>query len=70
MIISKISGGLGNQLFQYAAGRTVALLNQAELKLDVTEFDEYKLRNFELFNFNIFDCNVEKLLLATPTTWL
>jgi hypothetical protein len=53
MIISKIIGGLGNQLFQYAAGRTLAHLNQSEFRLDVSAFDEYKLRDFELLNFNI-----------------
>lgn len=53
MIIVKLIGGLGNQLFQYAAGRTLAYINNTELKLDVTGFSENKLRNFELFNFNI-----------------
>ena len=52
MIISKIIGGLGNQLFQYAAGRTLSVLNNTSLKLDVSEFDEYKLRNFGLQSFN------------------
>ena len=32
MIITKITGGLGNQLFQYAIGRAVADYHQAELK--------------------------------------
>ena len=53
MIISKIIGGLGNQLFQYAAGKTLAQLNQTELKLDVSAFDEYKLRHFDLHHFNL-----------------
>lgn len=37
MIIVKLSGGLGNQLFQYALGRQLAVLNQTELKLDVSQ---------------------------------
>ena len=53
MIITKIIGGLGNQLFQYTAGRCLAHLNNTDLKLDVTAFDEYKLRNFDLFNLNV-----------------
>ncbi len=56
MIISKIIGGLGNQLYQYAAGRTLSILNNTRLKLDVSGFDEYKLRNFGLQSFN---CNVD-----------
>ena len=48
MIISRIIGGLGNQLFQYAAGRTLALQHNTALLLDVTAFDDYKLRNFDL----------------------
>lgn len=38
MIISHIQGGLGNQMFQYAAGRSLALRLQTELKLDLHWF--------------------------------
>jgi len=51
MIISHINGGLGNQLFQYAAGKTLAQLNNTFLKLDVSEFDKNKLRSFDLLSF-------------------
>lgn len=51
MIISKIIGGLGNQLFQYAAGRCLAWQHQTDLALDISGFDEYKLRNFDLGAF-------------------
>ena len=51
MIVSKIIGGLGNQLFQYAAGRSLSLHHQTELKFDISEFDTYKLRNFDLNAF-------------------
>lgn len=53
MIIVKIIGGLGNQLFQYALGRHLALLNQTELKLDITAFESYKLHKYSLDAFNI-----------------
>lgn len=52
MIISRIIGGLGNQLFQYAAGKALALQHHTELLLDVTAFDDYKLRNFDLAAFH------------------
>lgn len=53
MIIVKIIGGLGNQLFQYALGKHLALLNHTDLKLDITGFDEYKLHAYSLGHFNI-----------------
>ena len=34
MIVARLSGGLGNQLFQYAAGRQLADFHQTELVLD------------------------------------
>ncbi|GAA4752475.1 alpha-1,2-fucosyltransferase [Flavisolibacter ginsenosidimutans] len=53
MIVTKILGGLGNQLFQYAAGKALAVQNNAELKLDLTGFKDYQLRDFELNHFNV-----------------
>ena len=45
MIITKLKGGLGNQLFQYAAGRAVALHHKVPLKLDLTILKTDKLHN-------------------------
>lgn len=54
MIITKILGGLGNQMFQYAAGRSLALANGSELKLDISGFSTYGLHNgYELDLFQI-----------------
>lgn len=36
MIIVRLTGGLGNQLFQYAAARRLADLHNTELKLDIS----------------------------------
>jgi len=38
MIIVKLTGGLGNQMFQYAAGRKLALMRGVQLKLDLSSF--------------------------------
>ena len=35
MIITRIGGGLGNQMFQYATARALALRNKTNLKLDI-----------------------------------
>ncbi len=40
MIIVKIWGGLGNQMFQYAAAKALAAKNNAVLKLDVSHFNK------------------------------
>ena len=54
MIITKIKGGLGNQLFQYAVGRAVALHHNLPLKLDLTIFETYNLHNgYRLDQFSI-----------------
>lgn len=54
MIVMKISGGLGNQLFQYAVGRAIAIQCQVPLKLDVSAYENYKLHNgYRLDQFNI-----------------
>lgn len=56
MIIVRLSGGLGNQLFQYALGRALALKNNVCFKLDINSYRDDCLRVYELNNFNI---NVE-----------
>jgi hypothetical protein len=49
MIISNIIGGLGNQMFQYAAGRALSLKQDVPLLLDVSGFSSYGLhQGFEL----------------------
>lgn len=45
MIISKIIGGMGNQMFQYAAGRALSLEHGQALRLDVSGFANYGLHN-------------------------
>jgi len=46
MIVARIRGRLGNQLFQYAMARTLALEHGTELRLDLTHFlfEEYECR--------------------------
>ena len=57
MIVVKIRGGLGNQMFQYATGRMLALANTCELKLDLSWFklslSDTTARKYELGVFNI-----------------
>ena len=57
MVIVKLMGGLGNQMFQYAAARRLAHFNNTNLKIDLSWFDnickvdssrEYALDEFEI----------------------
>ena len=40
MIISHIIGGLGNQMFQYAAGRALSINIKKSFVVDVQDFDQ------------------------------
>jgi len=56
MIVTKLMGGLGNQMFQYAAGKALALRSNTDCKVDITFLKsdskgEYTQRKFELDMF-------------------
>lgn len=56
MVIVRLIGGLGNQMFQYAAGRRAAYVNNSCLKLDITGYDNQEgmtKREYLLHSFNI-----------------
>jgi len=53
IITLHVSGGLGNQMFQYAAARSAALRCDADLVLDLSFYHRGRHRNFELNHFNI-----------------
>ena len=55
MVIARLKGGLGNQLFIYAAARRLSLKINVPLKLDITSGFErdYYQRTYRLNHFNI-----------------
>jgi len=53
MYVIRLTGGLGNQLFQYALGRRLSLLNDVPLKLDISAYAEDRQRTYDLKHFNI-----------------
>ena len=53
MIISKLSGGLGNQMFQYAAGYSIASKLKTKHCLDIRAYETDRVRSFGLDKFNI-----------------
>jgi hypothetical protein len=63
MIIANIIGGLGNQMFQYAAGRAISLEHGVPLLLDVSGFTTYRLHKMVELD-RIFNCTAK---LATES---
>ena len=58
MIISNLLGGLGNQMFQYAAARALSLARGQPLRLDISGFADYRLhQGFELQR--VFNCSTD-----------
>src|SRR6266540_3668518 len=53
MVIVRLLGGLGNQMFQYAAARRLALAHNVPLKLDLSWFAHSADRAYALQALNI-----------------
>ena len=53
MIILKLQGGLGNQMFQYSAGLALSKRLNTTLRLDISYYKNDKKRKFSLDDFNI-----------------
>lgn len=52
MIIVKLMGGLGNQMFQYALGRSLSITNSCVLKIDASAYRTYKTHAYGLDAFS------------------
>lgn len=53
MIITKLTGGLGNQMFQYAAGYSLTRKRKISLALDLRSYQASKYRSYELENLSV-----------------
>jgi hypothetical protein len=60
MIITRLFGGLGNQLFQYSTGKAVAAYHRTELKFDTSFFKTQSKRTLDLTKLRV------SLTEATP----
>lgn len=69
MITVKLAGGLGNQMFQYALGRSLSLRYGVALALDLSFLldrsngNSYVYRDYYL---NMFDISVDKFIEKSP----
>jgi len=60
MIIVKIMGGLGNQMFQYALARSLKQLGK-KVKMDISYYDKIPESDARrVYELDKFDCTVEK----------
>ena len=61
MVIVKLMGGLGNQMFQYALARHISMRHNSELKMDLsflldrTPRDNFVYRDYDLGIFNVVE---------------
>jgi hypothetical protein len=81
MIMARLMGGLGNQMFQYAAGLRLAMRHKTTLKLDLTFLldrtprENFTYREFDLAIFNLpaeitSPAEVRRFRrLAEPVSW-
>ena len=51
MIITRINGGLSNQMFQYAATKSYSIKHKVEYRLETSSYNYDVLRKFELNKF-------------------
>jgi hypothetical protein len=64
VIISRLEGGLGNQMFQYAAGLRLATARNTRLKLDLSGLDDPTIRTPRSYELDAFAVTAE---LASPS---
>ncbi len=54
-VVVRLMGGLGNQMFQYATARAVALHKGVPLKLDLSWLQKQPKREYELHNLRVVE---------------
>ncbi|MFN4144606.1 MAG: alpha-1,2-fucosyltransferase [Runella sp.] len=64
MIIVKLRGGLGNQLFQYALGRRLSLEYQTNLLLDTSALGRFSWWTYRVYSLDAFSMKAEMISKA------
>ena len=72
MVVCSLTGGIGNQLFQYAMAKAVSERTNSELLFDITSFKWDSLRDFELeslgLDYSIVPNELVEYLKSDPMT--
>jgi hypothetical protein len=71
VIVVKLFGGLGNQMFQYAAARRLALMNETEVALDLRWFSTQQMRDLALDRLSVraAPATDAQLIPGLPAEW-
>lgn len=64
MIIVKLYGGFGNQMFQYATAKALSLRMKTELYLDLSEFNNPKTITKRKYELSVFQSINDKILTS------
>ena len=67
LITVKITGGLGNQLFQYAAGKSLAYDLNTDLYLDISHYSDFGLPEHVKYYLNNFNIKIDGY--TTSLSW-
>ena len=74
MVLVQLNGGLGNQLFQYALGRRIAIDRGVELRFETAAFEiqnrEYKLHHFNVKGSPASMNEIERFIRREQNPWL
>jgi len=68
MLIVSLSGGLGNQMFQFSSAYALAKRNNALLTIDISQFDKSD-RSHAVYMLDNFSLKNNTVKISTNTSW-
>lgn len=70
MIISKIQGGIGNQMFQWAFGKSISLKYNKQYYVETSFYSKQILRKFDLDKFSINPKNISEIKIQPSSNFI
>ena len=70
MILMRIQGGLGNQMFQWACGRSLSIERHCPLIIDISSFIADRKRSFRLSLFNRINQAISTSEVSVSNTFI